>query len=76
MNIPAQPVTIDGDEYAALKRDAARYRFLRDSANAYPLCFIAQRAAPPNVVVQFTGNTADANIDALMEKERRESAQQ
>lgn len=47
-------------------RDGLRYKFLRDSENAFPLCFIAQRAAPPNIVVQFTGEAADRHIDAMM----------
>lgn len=47
-------------------KDAARYRWLRDSKNAYPLFFIAQRD-PNNVVVQFTGELADMNIDEMME---------
>ena len=45
--------------------DAARYRWLRDSKNAYPLFFIAQRD-PNNIVVQFTGELADMNIDEMM----------
>lgn len=53
------------DELESLRKDAMRYRFLRESRNAYPLCFIAQRD-PHNVVVQFTGELADATIDALM----------
>ena len=48
-----------------LQRDAARYRWLRDNKNAYPLFFIAQRS-PQNIVVQFTGALADANIDEMM----------
>ena len=48
-----------------LRRDAARYRWLRDSKNAYPLFFIAQRS-PKNIVVQFTGALADANIEEMM----------
>lgn len=47
------------------KDDAARYRWLRDSKNAYPLFFIAQRD-PNNIVVQFTGELADMNIDEMM----------
>ena len=50
---------------AELRRDAARYRWLRDNKNAYPLFFIAQRS-PQNIVVQFTGALADANIDEMM----------
>ena len=52
-------------ELSRLERDAARYRFLRDSPNAYPLFFIAQRD-PHNVVVQFAGELADMNIDEMM----------
>ncbi|MHB1188552.1 hypothetical protein [Thiobacillus sp.] len=53
------------EEMEALRKDAMRYRFLRDSPNAYPLFFIAQRD-PNNVVVQFTGELADMNIDEMM----------
>lgn len=53
------------EEMEALRKDAMRYRFLRDSQNAYPLFFIAQRD-PHNVVVQFTGELADMNIDELI----------
>lgn len=53
------------EEMEALRKDAMRYRFLRDSTNAYPLFFIAQRD-PHNVVVQFTGELADMNIDEMM----------
>ena len=53
------------EEVERLSKDAARYRFLRDSKNAYPLFFIAQRD-PNNVVVQFTGELADINIDEMM----------
>ena len=49
----------------AYKKDAARYRWLRDNKNAYPLFFIAQRDQN-NVVVQFTGDLADMNIDEMM----------
>lgn len=52
-------------ELAELRKDAARYRWLRDNKNSYPLFFIAQRD-PNNTVVQFTGELADMNIDALM----------
>ena len=51
--------------------DAARYRFLRDSKNAYPMFFIAQRDQN-NVVVQFTGELADMNIDEMMKMENHE----
>lgn len=54
------------EEMERLRADAMRYRFLRDSNNAYPLFFIAQRD-PNNVVVQFTGEMADMNIDKMME---------
>ena len=50
---------------APILADAARYRWLRDSKNAYPLFFIAQRDQN-NVVVQFTGELADMNIDEMM----------
>lgn len=53
------------EEVEMLRKDAARYRWLRDSKNAYPLFFIAQRD-PNNVVVQFTGDLADMNIDEMM----------
>lgn len=53
------------EEIEKLRKDAARYRWLRDSKNAYPIFFIAQRD-PNNVVVQFTGELADANIDEMM----------
>lgn len=52
-------------KFAPLLADAARYRWLRDSKNAYPLFFIAQRD-PNNIVVQFTGELVDMNIDAMM----------
>ena len=50
---------------APILADAARYRWLRDSKNSYPLFFIAQRDQN-NVVVQFTGELADMNIDEMM----------
>ena len=59
-------VTMPQSEYEALRKDAERYRFLRDSGNAFPLCFISQRVHDGRVVVQFQGETADRNIDALM----------
>lgn len=49
----------------ALAKDAARYRWLRDSKNDYPLFFIAQRD-PNNIVIQFRGELADMNIDAAI----------
>ena len=53
---------------AAEEKDAARYRWLRDSPNAYPLFFIAQRD-PNNIVVQFKGDLADMNIDTVMKEQ-------
>ena len=53
---------------AAAEKDAARYRWLRDSPNAYPLFFIAQRD-PNNIVVQFNGDLADMNIDTVMKEQ-------
>lgn len=47
------------------QQEAKRYRWLRDSDNAFPLFFIAQRA-PHGIVVQFRGDLADANIDAML----------
>ena len=58
-------------ELAQAKKDAERYRWLRDSDNAYPLFFIAQRD-PNNIVVQFRGDLADANIDAMMQAQGKE----
>ena len=52
-------------KFAPILADAARYRWLRDNKNAYPLFFIAQRD-PNNIVVQFTGELVDMNIDAMM----------
>ena len=53
------------EEVVELRKDAERYRWLRNNDNAYPLFFIAQRS-PQNIVVQFTGQFADQNIDAAM----------
>ena len=53
------------EEIESLRKDAARYRWLRDSKNVYPLFFIAQRD-PNNFVVQFAGELADANIDEMI----------
>ena len=59
--------TVSECEERALEnqKDAGRYRWLRDSKNAYPLFFIAQRD-PHNIVVQFSGELADMNIDAAV----------
>lgn len=59
--------TVSECEERALENqeDAGRYRWLRDSKNAYPLFFIAQRD-PHNIVVQFSGELADMNIDAAV----------
>jgi len=55
------------EEMEQLRKDAMRYRFLRDNKNTYPLFFIAQRD-PHGIVVQFTGDLADMNIDEMISR--------
>ena len=65
-----ETVRIMGEKLEAAERDAERYRWLRNSPNAYPLFFIAQRE-PGGIVVQFRGELADMNIDEMIASSSR-----
>ncbi len=66
-----QIIPVPVGELVKLRRDAARYRFLRDSGNEYPLLFVAQRS-PVNTIVQFRGDDLERILDAAMDKARLE----
>lgn len=54
---------VEIQEYYALVRDAARYRFLRDSGSA-DSWFIANRSS--GVITRWNGDEADKMIDAAL----------